>query len=84
MKKMMLIAPVCFSFAARSDGSVDESSVAAMIKAMEDRMQEQMKEQMAALHGEMAKKDETIATLSAALKVKMHHKQVKLTACVAD
>ena len=74
---MMLIAPVCFSFAARSDGSVDESSVAAMIKAMEDRMQEQMKEQIAALqatqakqmaqvHDEMAKKDETIAALKAA------------------
>ena len=68
MKKMMLIAPVCFSFAARSDGSVDESSFATMIKAMQ--------EQMAQLKDDMNKKDETIA----ALKAKTEHRQVHLTA----
>ena len=57
MKKMILIAPVCFSFAAHSDGSVDESSFATMIKAMQ--------EQMAQLKDDMNKKDETIAALKA-------------------
>ena len=68
MKKMMLIAPVCFSFAARSDESVDESSFATIIKAMQ--------EQMAQLKDDMNKKDETIA----ALKAKTEHRQVQLTA----
>ena len=68
MKKMMLIASVCFSFAAHSDGSVDESSFATMIEAMQ--------EQMAQLKDDMNKKDETIA----ALKAKTEHRQVQLTA----
>ena len=51
MKKMMLIASVCFSFAAHSDGSVDESSFATMIKAMQEQatMIKAMQEQMAQL-----------------------------------
>lgn len=68
MKKIMLIAPVCFSFAALSDGSVEESSFATIIKALQ--------EQMAQLKDDMNKKDETIA----ALKAKTEHRQVQLTA----
>lgn len=68
MKKMLLIAPVCVSFAAHSDESIDESSFATSIKAMQD--------QMAQFKDKMNKKDETIA----ALKAKMEHRQVQMTA----
>ena len=84
MKKMMLIAPVCFS-SAYANGSIDEA-----IKTMKEQMKEQkeqMKEQMmkqerleAHFQVEMIKKDETIAALTAALKAKTEHRQVQLTA----
>ena len=74
----------------RANGSNEERSVAAMFKAMEEQMAAQAKQtaalgatqakQMAQLHDEMAKKDEMIAALSAALKAKTEHRQVQLTA----
>ena len=84
MKKMMLIAPFCFS-SAYANGSIDEA-----IKAMKEQMKEQMiqqerlvakqEQQLAQFQDEMIKKDETIAALTTALNAKTEHRQVQLTA----
>ena len=81
---VMIMLACSWSPAVRADGSVDHSSVAAMLKAMlneeREQMQEQMREQMAKLEGKMMAKDETIASLKAALQSKTEHRQVQLTA----
>eukprot|EP00316_Scyphosphaera_apsteinii_P023599 CAMPEP_0119301226 /NCGR_PEP_ID=MMETSP1333-20130426/3029_1 /TAXON_ID=418940 /ORGANISM="Scyphosphaera apsteinii, Strain RCC1455" /LENGTH=333 /DNA_ID=CAMNT_0007303241 /DNA_START=59 /DNA_END=1061 /DNA_ORIENTATION=+ len=61
--------------AVRADRSVDDTSIVAMLKVM----QEQMQEQMAKLEDRIMAKDETIASLTAALQSKTEHRQVQLT-----
>ena len=78
---MLQLLAALAAASAPSEGArpVDESSVAAMLKAMEEQMAAQSKQlhdEMAQLHDEMAKKDEMIA----ALKAKTEHRQVQLTA----
>lgn len=70
---MMLF--ICFS----SAWSVDESSVAAMVKAMVDEQMAKHADQIAQLKDAMKTKDETIAALTTALDAKAEHKQVQLT-----
>ena len=72
MAKTTLIMLACSSSAVRADPSVDDTSVAAMLKAMQ--------EQMAKLEDRVMAKDETIASLTAALQSKTEHRQVQLTA----
>ena len=74
---VMIVLACSWSPAVRADGSLDHSSVAAMLKAVQvEQMDEKMREQMAQFKDEVNKKDETIA----ALKAKTEHRQVQLTA----
>jgi len=63
MMTTILVMLVCFSSVVRADGSVDEGSIAAMVKAM-------VEEQVAKQNEEIAKQKETIAALTAALEAK--------------
>eukprot|EP00316_Scyphosphaera_apsteinii_P012329 CAMPEP_0119298840 /NCGR_PEP_ID=MMETSP1333-20130426/963_1 /TAXON_ID=418940 /ORGANISM="Scyphosphaera apsteinii, Strain RCC1455" /LENGTH=406 /DNA_ID=CAMNT_0007300049 /DNA_START=31 /DNA_END=1248 /DNA_ORIENTATION=- len=73
IESAMIILACSKSSVVRADKSVDETSIAAMVK-------EQVHLQMAQLHNEMVKKDETIAALTAALQSKTEHRQVQLKA----
>mmetsp|Transcript_71841 Transcript_71841/g.119559 ORF Transcript_71841/g.119559 Transcript_71841/m.119559 type:complete len:359 (-) Transcript_71841:92-1168(-) len=76
MKIVMIILACSELSAVRADRSVDDTSIVAMLKVM----QEQMQEQMAKLEDRIMAKDETIASLTAALQSKTEHRQVQLTA----
>mmetsp|Transcript_71842 Transcript_71842/g.119563 ORF Transcript_71842/g.119563 Transcript_71842/m.119563 type:complete len:345 (-) Transcript_71842:394-1428(-) len=75
MKIVMIILACSELSAVRADRSVDDTSIVAMLKVM----QEQMQEQMAKLEDRIMAKDETIASLTAALQSKTEHRQVQLT-----